>query len=582
MLKRRLFISFFILGSFLFVLQIIYLKSNVNAKTINPYSSPLLADYRQYYDAQMSGDYATISQIAFSNNGYLGLRAAMRLAQEPSISASERVNYYQRALDLRLQDPLDKLDKQAFLLDFARVAEEALLYSKAIELYGLALPDSFAEERLKALANPYELANLFLKSKQYQKAIDALNGLQAPSIEAPAYKRLKQDSLALDAYERWLAEVPNSYEALKGKAWSLYRLGYLSESMSAFKQLGGISGIYGQAFVEKKRGNLGAAVGLLEQTGDAEDLWLATTWLEDESRFSEAIEVYKLLVGGNSIYADDAAYRIYVLSNRFGDTTTADWASSFIPKDSFFAQRLNQKIPKPVDTQLTIEMPEVVARAHQLMQVYDTDAAKGELLYALKRGNKANDVLAIAEQLQQLGEYRQSSRAAQKLLNLGHKDIRVYRAAYPRAYAEDVVPESLRLGVEAELIWAIMRQESAFFPKALSRSNAQGLMQVIPSTWKWMAELQKEPPADPFDPATNIRYGSFYLYWLEKYFKDYSGDPELIVSSYNRGQGYIKRLFEGNRVNKDKDELYRRIDALETREYLQRVIVNYEMYKLLY
>ena len=55
-----------------------------------------------------------------------------------------------------------------------------------------------------------------------------------------------------------------------------------------------------------------------------------------------------------------------------------------------------------------------------------------------------------------------------------------------------------------------------------------------------------------------------------------------MVSSYNRGQGYIKRLFEGPVVGQDKDELYREIDAFETREYLQRVMVNYEIYKALY
>ena len=58
-------------------------------------------------------------------------------------------------------------------------------------------------------------------------------------------------------------------------------------------------------------------------------------------------------------------------------------------------------------------------------------------------------------------------------------------------------------------------------------------------------------------------------------------DTELVVSSYNRGQGYIKRLFESPVVGQDKDELYREIDAF-AREYLQRVVVNYEIYKALY
>jgi soluble lytic murein transglycosylase len=104
-------------------------------------------------------------------------------------------------------------------------------------------------------------------------------------------------------------------------------------------------------------------------------------------------------------------------------------------------------------------------------------------------------------------------------------------------------------------------------------------MQVIPSTWDWLAELQRETPGNPYDVATNVRYGSFYLRWLMNYL---DGDLELVIASYNRGQGYIRRLFESDAVALDKDELYREIDALETREYLQRVMVNYEVYRELY
>ncbi|MEI2422272.1 transglycosylase SLT domain-containing protein, partial [Arthrospira platensis SPKY2] len=87
----------------------------------------------------------------------------------------------------------------------------------------------------------------------------------------------------------------------------------------------------------------------------------------------------------------------------------------------------------------------------------------------------------------------------------------MWRLAYPRAYADAVVAHAASFGVEPALVWAVMRQESAFSPVAVSTSNAQGLMQVIPSTWTWLAELQREPPGDPFDPDTNVRYGTYYL-----------------------------------------------------------------------
>jgi soluble lytic murein transglycosylase len=124
-----------------------------------------------------------------------------------------------------------------------------------------------------------------------------------------------------------------------------------------------------------------------------------------------------------------------------------------------------------------------------------------------------------------------------------------------------------------------MRQESAFYPRAISVADAQGLMQVIPSTWTWLAELRQETPGDPFDPATNVRYG---VYYLRRLMDRFDGDLELVVAAYNRGQGYISRLYQGSVVNSDRDEFYRFIDAFETREYLQIVMHNYQVYRLLY
>jgi soluble lytic murein transglycosylase len=107
-----------------------------------------------------------------------------------------------------------------------------------------------------------------------------------------------------------------------------------------------------------------------------------------------------------------------------------------------------------------------------------------------------------------------------------------------------------------------------------------GLMQVTPPTWDWLGQLQKDaPPADPFDPTANIRYGAYYLGFLMRQFQ---GDTALAVSSYNRGQGYIGRLFDGPEVKRNMNDLYRNIDSVETREYMQSVLVNIAVYRALY
>ena len=129
------------------------------------------------------------------------------------------------------------------------------------------------------------------------------------------------------------------------------------------------------------------------------------------------------------------------------------------------------------------------------------------------------------------------------------------------------------------LVGAVIKAESAGNPNAISPKGAQGLMQVMPTTWDWIGELRSEEPTDPFVVRENIAYGATYLAWLLRYF---DGDEELVIAGYNGGQGYVRRLFESEWVAQDKDEFYREIDQPETREYLQRVYENLEVYRLLY
>ncbi len=288
--------------------------------------------------------------------------------------------------------------------------------------------------------------------------------------------------------------------------------------------------------------------------------------------------IYLELARGDSRYADDAAYRALVLSRRQGLDTTAE-ASSLIPANSFFGLKVGASLSLPTLSALPNLYPEVLDLAAALVDAGDVEAATGELMFALRETADEATAVAIGEALQAHNEYRQSKRAAEGFISRGSNDLRTWRLAYPRAYPELVLPEARKRNLEPELVWAVMHKESSFHPLAVSTSNAQGLMQVIPSTWNWLAELQGEPPADPFNPTASIRYGSAYLDWLIDLF---DGDLELVVASYNRGQGYIQRLFEGPAVQGDKDELYRHIGDLEGREYLQQVLANFELYKALY
>ncbi|MBL8216276.1 MAG: lytic transglycosylase domain-containing protein [Bryobacterales bacterium] len=107
-------------------------------------------------------------------------------------------------------------------------------------------------------------------------------------------------------------------------------------------------------------------------------------------------------------------------------------------------------------------------------------------------------------------------------------------------------------GVERNLLRAIMEQESAFRPCAVSPKGAQGLMQLMPAT---ASELQV---SDPFDPEQSILGGARFLKQL---LEKYKGNLSLTLSAYNAGPA---------RVDKDG----RIPDVPETQDYVRRVLAK--------
>ena len=573
----------------------------VRVALVDPYGQPPLEDYGRVQALLRAGDVAGLAAVADGFDGYLAYRVALRLARHDALPPAQRLAWFERVLVTRIDDPLERAARRALHAEIGAVAEAAAAAGvagaaeRALAAYRLALPDQAAIDGLERLeADPYRRANAYLQANMVTRALEALDGRTAPSIEAPALRALGRHAEALDAYRRWLAQSPGDRSALVGEAWSLFSLERWSEANAAFAALGGATGAYGRGLIAGREGRLDDAIAHLRASDQASHLWLASGWLESRGRVSEAIDVYLgIAASGDRSLADDAAYRAVVLASRAGDDDRAERARALLPAPSFFALRLGGSLDVPSEPPAASDPGEASAPARAalelaraLMTVQDPEAARGELLFALREaaardGAEARaDVIVLAEALQtHHGEYRQSQRAAQRLLDAGDRDPRVWRLAYPRAYPASVEAHAAAFGLEPELVWAVMRQESAFSPVAVSTSNAQGLMQVIPSTWAWLAELQREPAGDPFDPDDNVRYGAYYLRWLIDHF---AGDLELAIASYNRGQGYIGRLFAGDLVGGDKDELYRHIDALETREYLQRVTLHLETYRALY
>ncbi len=576
------------------------------ATALDPLDDPRLAPYRALREARTAVDLTRLEELAFGSEAYSAYLAALELARVDTAPAGVRARALERALELRVHDPLRRAEERALRLELGELWEEAGDAPAAFAAYTAALPMGRAIAGAERTApDRYRLAAAFQRAGMHTRALETLGELAAPSIEAPSLRALGRYEEALAAYRRWLAEVPGDPDALSGEAWCLYYLGRDAEAAATFEALGGATGSYGLGLLANRAGDATRAVELMVASGRADVLWLATGILEARDRYAEAIPVYLTLAAGGSAYADDAAFRAYVLAGRLGDEAARARARELMPHGSFFALVLGDPpaVPDPSveaaqaggagpvgalpgDEMAVAEEPSAAAEALELafalMAVNDRDAAVGELLFALRDAESAGDVAAVldvAEALQSMDEYRQSGRAGRELLAAGVQDLRAWRLAYPPAWPETVLAAAAEAGVEPALIWAVMRQESAFSEVAVSVANAQGLMQVIPSTWDWIAEMRKEAPRDPFDVEANIWYGATYLGWLMDY---WDGDVELVIASYNGGQGYVRRVFNADYVAGDKWEFYREIDRSETREYLQLVYENLAVYRTLY
>ncbi len=102
---------------------------------------------------------------------------------------------------------------------------------------------------------------------------------------------------------------------------------------------------------------------------------------------------------------------------------------------------------------------------------------------------------------------------------------------YGTAFDAIIEAEARRYNVDASLVSAVIRAESNYEPRSVSRKGARGLMQLMPATARRMGVRK------PFDPQANVRGGVRYLRELAD---RYAGRPELVLAAYNAGEGAVQ------------------------------------------
>lgn len=187
----------------------------------------------------------------------------------------------------------------------------------------------------------------------------------------------------------------------------------------------------------------------------------------------------------------------------------------------------------------------------------------------------------------QLGEYHAAYRLAMRHFG-EHLDVQpstktrpFLRLMYPDAHRELVQRIASQLGISPLLLLSIIRQESAFDPRARSWASAQGLMQLIPPTARRIARQLGMPDFHNEllqDPRTNVRFGGWYIAQLVRKFR---GNVALAVGSYNAGPKAVSRWLR-ERPGVAMDVFIEEIPYKQTRHYVKKVLGNIAVYAGLY
>lgn len=239
----------------------------------------------------------------------------------------------------------------------------------------------------------------------------------------------------------------------------------------------------------------------------------------------------------------------------------------------------------PLDGPIPAAAMERWARAQALQSIAFDSSAELELRSAYADTHAPGLLLAIAKAAEQAGHYNAGILATRQIVTqfearrVDQIPEEALRTAYPLPYRDLIERESLHYHLDPMLVAGLIRQESAFATDAVSYANAVGLMQLWPPTATKLARSLKFRYARGrlFDPEYNVKLGTLYLSDLLNAY----GTPEAALAAYNAGETHLEEWNAGQNYQ-ETAEFVESIPITQTREYVQIVARNAELYRQIY
>lgn len=441
-----------------------------------------------------------------------------------------------------------------------------------------SIPTSAGETRAEALGY---LAQHYARAKQWPQARTTLEGMRGAFPQSPftmralvaagaAAKEAKNQADALYFYRAAVQQFPGEPEV----AGAQFELAWAAHDAKNFAESARLLVEHLAAYADRNTDNRGKA-----------GYWAARD-SERAGNMGEAVALYEAMLAryGATWYGYLAQQRLDVLKK------AGQLKRHPVKIEQATLDRAVENL-KPVTAAEETAGPAEAARlqkAEQLSAAAWEEAAHAELDRALEarptspRLNLAKAQLFRArnDNVQAFNVLRRSfpdySQMAPEELTRDEWDI-----FYPLAFWDTIKQEARARALDPYTVAGLIRQESVFNPRAVSPSDAYGLMQLLVPTARMMAKgngVDAPVTAEALlsDPRLNIRLGTSYLKdQLDKY-----GRIEYVAAAYNAGPGRVVQWRAS--LPLQIDEWAEAIPFRETRGYVQGVVRNMLQYRRLY
>jgi soluble lytic murein transglycosylase len=303
--------------------------------------------------------------------------------------------------------------------------------------------------------------------------------------------------------------------------------------------------------------------------------WRGRIYEDEEHNLGQAANYYRSLSANyvNYYYGELARKRLAVIGTQ---------APAAAPSEVLASVR------QPVVPPLTGELPE--NEPHLIKARLLANAALNEYIGPEIQASATSDEWGALGQAEIYSSFGETTRALQSMKRSGISFFAIplnqvptiyWQLLFPRPYWSDLSANAEKNGLDPYLVASLIRQESEFNAGAVSHANAYGLMQLLPSVGKSMARKQGIKgfsTSQLLNPSVNLQLGTLNL---RQVLDRFSGQQEYALAAYNAGDVPIRQWISAGEY-KDIAEYVESIPYTETREYVQAILRNRQIYSSLY